>query len=194
MHAWDQFCTDLRQLRQSGRLSKAQLDQLGEEAERLYNAGALSNDQVMRLTEALLDEKDLALIDGIAYGLAKLINTPLGELADEAGVPRASSSWMSPGEIEQTIAASAAKLAHTPIDQLAAEAAAKRASKALPHMPGHVGSGVVLQNPHDHPSRWNSVYEVRWLDGYPVPPLPPMIDGHFVHLVFVDALPVGYGQ
>ena len=130
MHAWDQFCTDLRQLRQSGRLSKSQLDRIGDEAERLYNAGMLSNDQVTQLTEAVLDEKGLALIDGIAYGLAKLISTPLGELADEAGVPRASSSWMSPDEVSQTITLSAAKLARTPLDQLAAEAAAKRAIKA----------------------------------------------------------------
>ena len=131
MHAWDQFCTNLRQLRQSGRLSKSQLDQIGDEAERLYNAGALSNNQVTQLTEAVLDERDFALIDGIAYGLAKLISTPLGQLADEAGVRRVSSSWMSPDEIEQTIAYSAAKLANTPIDQLAAEAAATRASKGL---------------------------------------------------------------
>jgi hypothetical protein len=188
--AWDQFCDDVRQLREAGRFSKSQLDQIGEEAERLYNAGRLTNDQVERLTKAGLSEEDLALIDGIAYGLAKLINTPLGELADEAGVPRASSSWMSPDEIRQTIAASAARLANTPLDQLVKEAAAVRVSKALQHMPGLVGHGIVLQNPHDPPSRQYTAYEVRWLRGYPVPQLPPVIEGHPVQLVVVDSLPV----
>ena len=128
--AWNQFCTDVRRLREAGRLSESQLDQLGKEAERLHNAGRLSNDQVEQLIAALLSEEDFAVIDGIAYGLAKLINTPLGDLAAEAGVPRKSSHWLTGDEVRQTIAYSAAKLARTPVDQLAAEAAAKRAEFA----------------------------------------------------------------
>ena len=208
--AWNQFCNDVRQLREAGRLSECQLDQIGEEAERLHNAGRLSNDQVEQLVEAALSQEDLALLDGIAYGLAKLINTPLGDLAAEAGVPRTSSNWLTGDEVKQTISASAARLASTPLDQLAAEARAIRARKAREahgddfvrdapwqylypqkfHHPGLAGHGVVLQNPHDHPSRWYNAYEVRWLRGYPVPQLPPMIDGYPVQLVVVDSLPV----
>jgi hypothetical protein len=187
--AWTQFCADVRRLREAGRLSESQLDQIGEEAERLHNAGRLSNDQVEQLITALLSEEDLAVIDGIAYGLAKLINTPLGDLAAEAGVPRTSSHWLTGDEVRQTIAASAARLANTPLDQLAAEARAIRARK-VPRMPGLAGHGVVLQNPHDPPSRWYNAYEVRWLRGYPVPQLPPTIDGYPVQLVVVDSLPV----
>jgi hypothetical protein len=210
MHAaWDQFCTDLRQLREAGSLSEAQLDQIGEEAERLHNAGRLSNDQVEQLVEASLSEDDLALIDGIAYGLAKLINTPLGDLAAEAGVPRTSSDWLTGDEVRQTISASAARLANTSLDQLAAEARAIRARKAREaqdfvrdapwqhylqkfHHPGLAGHGVVLQNPHDPPDQHYATYEVRWLRGYPLPQLPPVIDGYPVQLVVVDSLPVPY--
>lgn len=129
--AWEQFCDDVGRLRRDGQLSEMQLDQLGHEAERLYEAGRLSNDQLLRLSKALLSPEDLALIDGIAYGLAKLINTPLGQLAAEAGVPQTSPHWLTGDEVSRTIASSAARLANTPIEQLAAEARAYRASRDL---------------------------------------------------------------
>ena len=96
--AWDQFCGDVGRLRSAG-LSNAQLDQLGQEAERLYQAGVLSEDRVLRLVQALLSPDDFARIDAIAYGIAKLFHTPLDQLAAEAR-----------------------SLLHTPLDQLAAEA------------------------------------------------------------------------
>jgi len=144
--AWNQFCDDVDQLRRAGRLSEAQLDQISHEADRLYCAGALSDDRLLRLSHALLSPEDFARIDGIAYGIAKLLTTPL--------------------------------------DQLAAEV----------RLPGLVGRGVVLQNPHDPPPFWNAAYEVRWLRGYPVPALPPSIDGYPVKLVLVDIedLPVPF--
>jgi hypothetical protein len=136
--AWDQLCDDVDQLRRAGQLSEAQLDQIGHEADRLYCVGALSDKRLLRLSRALLSPEDFARIDGIAYGIAKLL--------------------------------------HTPLDQFTAEV----------RMPGLVGRGVVLQNPHDPPDFWHSAYEVRWLRGYPIPALPPSIDGYPVKLVLVD--------
>jgi len=82
--AWSQFCADVGQLRRTGMLSSAQLDRLGQEAERLYDAGALSEDRVLHLTQALLSPEDSARIDAIAYGIARLLNTPIDQLAAEA--------------------------------------------------------------------------------------------------------------
>lgn len=190
--AWDQFCAEVDRLRRDGQLSETQLEQLGQEAERLYEAGWLSEDQVLKLSEALLSPEDLALIDGIAYGLARLFKTPLGQLAAEAGVHPGSPHWMTGDEVSETIARSAARFASTPVEQLAAEARAYRTSRDLTRAPGHAGSGVVLQNPHDPPSRWYAVYQVDWLRGYPLPDLPPTIDGYPVEIVIVDALPVAF--
>jgi hypothetical protein len=190
--AWDRFCAEVGQLRRDGRLSEQQLEQLGQQAERLYDAGWLSEDQVLKLTEALLSPEDLALIDGIAYGLARLFKTPLGQLAAEAGVQPRSPHWMTGDEVSETIARSAARFASTPLDQLAAEAHAHRTSRDLLDMPGHAGSGVVLQNPHDAPAHWYAMYQVDWLRGYPIPDLPPTIDGYPVKINVVDSLPVPY--
>lgn len=129
--SWDQFCADVGRLREAGQFSDDQLDQLGMEAERLYEAGLLSEDRLLRLSRALLSPEDFALIDGIAYGVAKLLNTPLNELAAEAGVRPASPYWMTGDEVQHTIARSAARLADTPLDQLAAEAQQHRARKRL---------------------------------------------------------------
>lgn len=129
--AWDQFCDEVGHLREAGKFSDDQLDQLGLEAERLYEAGLLSEDHLLRLSHALLSPEDFALIDGIAYGLARLINTPLGQLAAEAGVPRTSSDWMTGDEVSRTIAHAAAKLADTPLDRLAAEAQQHRSRRHL---------------------------------------------------------------
>lgn len=150
---WDQFCDDVGQLRHAGRLSKEQLDQIGHEANHLYEAGVLSEDRLLRLSRALLSPEDFAFIDALAYGIAKLL--------------------------------------HTPIAQLAAEAhGASDVSSDLLELPGHVGSGVVLQPP----AFGHAAYEVRWLRGYPVPALPPSIDGYPVKLVLVDVedLPIPY--
>jgi len=128
---WGQFCDDVGHLREAGKFSDEQLDQLGLEAERLYEDGLLSEDRLLRLSRALLSPEDFALIDGIAYGIARLVNTPLGQLAAEAGVPRSSSNWMTGDEVERTIASSSARLANTPLDQLAAEAQQHRARRHL---------------------------------------------------------------
>lgn len=88
--------------------------------------------------------------------------------------------------------ASVAYLAGSPL--VAAQRARERSSlnvgATLPREIGLVGHGVVLQNPHDPPDRWYSAYEVRWLRGYPLPEMPPLIDGYPVKVVIVDALPV----
>lgn len=149
--AWDQLCDDVDQLRRTGQLSEAQLDQIALEADHLYCAGALSDKRLLRLSRALLSPEDFARIDAIAYGIAKLL--------------------------------------HTPLDQLAAKAPE---SDDVLDQPGHVGSGIVLQNPHDPPDFQHAAYEVRWLRGYPVPALPPSIDGYPVKLVIldIDELPV----
>lgn len=57
----------------------------------------------------------------------------------------------------------------------------------LRQFPGFAGAGVTLENLG---TQWSTVYEVRWLRGYPVPMLPPSVDGHPVNLEIVDALPV----
>ena len=85
--AWSQFCADVGHLCRT--LSSAQLDQIGQEAERLHHAGALSDDQALLLSRALLSPEDFASIDTIAYGIAKLLHTPINQLAAEAQVYRA---------------------------------------------------------------------------------------------------------
>jgi hypothetical protein len=59
-------------------------------------------------------------------------------------------------------------------------------AEQLLQVPGHAGSGAMLVDPSTNAE----IFEVRWLRGYPVPPLPQMIDGRPVRLVVVDALPV----
>ena len=81
---WSQFCANVGQLRRTGMLSRAQLDRLSQEAERLYDAGALSDDQVLLLLRALISPEEFARIDAIAYGIAKLLNTPINQFAAEA--------------------------------------------------------------------------------------------------------------
>jgi hypothetical protein len=157
--AWGQLCDDVDQLRRTDRLSEEQLDQIGCEADRLYCAGRLSDDQLLRLSRALLSPEDFKRIDAIAYGLAKFLHTPLDQLAIESQLSR-----------ETTVA--------------------DAVSSALRGLPGLAGHGVVLQNPHDPPHAQYAMYEVRWLRGYPVPALPPSIDGYPVKLVIVDELPV----
>lgn len=87
--AWSQFCANVGQLRRTGRLSSAQLDRLGQEAERLYDTGVLSEDRVLHLSQALLSPEDSARINALAYGIAKILNTPIDQLAAEAEAYRA---------------------------------------------------------------------------------------------------------
>lgn len=56
----------------------------------------------------------------------------------------------------------------------------------LQQLPGFAMAGVVLMDP----SSGDEVFEVRWLRGYPVPPLPQVINARPVHVAIVDALPV----
>ncbi len=56
----------------------------------------------------------------------------------------------------------------------------------LLQMPGYAGAGAVRVDP----SSSDEAYEVRWLRGYPIPPLPPVIDGRSVRVAVVDALPI----
>lgn len=190
--AWEQFCGEIDRLRRAGHLSEAQLEQLGQEGERLYEAGRLSDDQALQLATALLSDEDNAFIDALAFGIARLVNTPLGQLAAEAGVSPRNRDLMTGDELSRTLGFHAGQLADTPIDQLAAEAREHRRARSLLDAPGHAGHGIVLQNPHDHPTRWYSAYQVDWLRGYPVPPLPVMIDGYPVVVNVVDSLPVPY--
>lgn len=87
--AWDWFCYEVGRLRRAELLSREQLNQLSQEAERLYQAGALSDDQVLRLARALISPEDFAFIDALAYGIARLLNTPIAQLAAEAQAYRA---------------------------------------------------------------------------------------------------------
>jgi hypothetical protein len=168
--AWDQFCADIGRLCETGRLSEEQLEQLSQEAEALYEAGLLSDDRVERLTDALISPDQRAFIEALAYGLAKIFHTPLGLLKEGAQ-----------------------DVLLKPVDQLAAEAQEhKTASALLKSVPGLVGRGIVLQNPHDPPNCWYGAYEVRVLRGYPLPQLPHTIDGYPVKIVVVDSPPVAY--
>jgi len=65
------------------------LDMLSDdEIERLYNAGLVPNEEIERIALSRISPRDLAIIDGIGYGLAKLLNTPLDQLAAEAAAYR----------------------------------------------------------------------------------------------------------
>lgn len=59
-------------------------------------------------------------------------------------------------------------------------------AEQLIQLPGHAGAGVVLADP----SSGTEVFEVRWLRGYPIPPLPQAVEGRAVRLAIVDELPV----
>jgi hypothetical protein len=61
------------------------LDQLSdEEVEHLYSRGLVSDDEVERIALSRVSPQDLAIIDSLAYGVAKLLNTPIAQLAAEA--------------------------------------------------------------------------------------------------------------
>jgi hypothetical protein len=60
-----------------------------DELERLYNAGLVPDEEIERIALARISPRDLAIIDGIAYGIAKLLNTPINQLAAEASSYRA---------------------------------------------------------------------------------------------------------
>ena len=82
-----------------------QLDALSEpEIEQLFDAGRLSDADMLHLMQTRISPQQLAAIDAIAYGIAKIFHTPIDQLSAEA-----------------------TKIFHTPIDQLSAEAAVHRA-------------------------------------------------------------------
>lgn len=58
-------------------------------------------------------------------------------------------------------------------------------AEQLLQIPGAAGAGILLVDP----STGEEVFEVRWLRGYHVPPLPQAIDGRSVRIVVVDNLP-----
>jgi hypothetical protein len=64
-----------------------QFDQLpDEEIDRLYNAGLIPDEEMERIALERIAPEDLAVIEAIAYGVAKLLNTPIDQLAAEAGM------------------------------------------------------------------------------------------------------------
>ena len=65
------------------------LDMLSDdEIERLYDAGLVPDEEIDRIALSRISPRDLAIIDGIGYGLAKLLNTPINQLAAEAAAYR----------------------------------------------------------------------------------------------------------
>jgi hypothetical protein len=66
------------------------LDDLPDhEIERLYEAGCVSDDEIMELAQARLSPDELAILDGIAYGIAKILHTPINDLVADASAHRA---------------------------------------------------------------------------------------------------------
>ena len=59
-------------------------------------------------------------------------------------------------------------------------------SAQLHQVPGFAGAGVVLVDP----STGMEVFEVSWLRGYPIPPLPQQVSHWPVRVVLIDDLPV----
>jgi hypothetical protein len=59
-------------------------------------------------------------------------------------------------------------------------------SAQLLQVPGFAGAGVVLVDP----STGMEVFEVSWLRGYPIPPLPQQVSHWPVRVVIIDDLPV----
>ena len=180
---WDQFCNRVRLLRESGSLSKADLDRLGERLEQMYEAGQVTDAQVEQFADAAMSPEDKRFIDTLAYGLAKLLNgTPINQLGQES-----------------------ARILTMPVDQLANEAWHHKVARgivrvselqdALEQMPGFVGSGV-MSDAFGRP-----LFEVLWLRGYPPPALPEVIEksastgnpGIPTKLVMTDSLPIAYG-
>ena len=66
------------------------LDNLSEdEIEQLYNAGLVSDSDVEQVALTRMSPHKLAMLDALAYGIAKLFNTPINQLAAEAAAHRA---------------------------------------------------------------------------------------------------------
>ena len=59
-------------------------------------------------------------------------------------------------------------------------------SAQLLQVPGFAGAGVVLVDP----STGMEIFEVSWLRGYPIPPLPQQVSHWPVRVVIIDDLPV----
>jgi hypothetical protein len=69
------------------------LDDLSEdEIEQLYNAGLVSDEDVEQVALERLSPHKLVMLDALAYGIAKLFHTPIGELAAEAAAHRAANN------------------------------------------------------------------------------------------------------
>lgn len=65
------------------------LEALSEaEIEQLFNAGALSDADIEQIALQRLSPEQLARIDAFAYGLARLLNTPINQLVAEAQAAR----------------------------------------------------------------------------------------------------------
>lgn len=81
---WERFCNEVAALRRAGLMSPVLYKQLENHAEVLYNRGLISDAQVEQFGEAIMDPEDRAVINAIAYGLARLFHTPINQLAAEA--------------------------------------------------------------------------------------------------------------
>ena len=81
---WERFCNEAAALRRAGLMSPELYKQLENHAEVLYNRGMISDAQIEQLGEAIMDPEDLAMINAIAYGLARLFHTPINQLVAEA--------------------------------------------------------------------------------------------------------------
>jgi len=123
------------------------LDDLPDhEIERLYDAGLVSEGALDRIADSRLSPDDRALAEGIAYGIAKLFNTPLNQLVDEAFAHRAVCPKVSnaartaynvlpPGEAQMMSA-------HAGLDHVGADTLGRYRNVAL-----HSVMGAQRQNP-----------------------------------------------
>jgi hypothetical protein len=121
-------------------MTRAPLDHLpDDEIERLYRAGSISDSEIERIALARLSPQELAIIDAFAYGLAKLLHTPIDQLAAEADAHRR--GW-SAGPI---VGSKAGAWANQALDYALNTDASHVATAYMKPPPGHI---------YDQRSRW----------------------------------------
>jgi hypothetical protein len=125
---------------------------------------------------AMLHTDPSAFIKAMESGRPPVIDVPI------AATPPPPPAPATPEPVPVPAPVPAPEPQHAAVDEAAMTDAV---SAQLYQVPGFAGAGVVRVDPAG-----TEVFEVSWLRGYPIPPLPPQINHWPVRVVVVDALPV----
>jgi len=138
---------------------------------------------------AMLHVNPQAFLAMVSSGRPPVIDVPIAP----SSPPPPPTSQVEPAPVAAPVAAVAAPLAApSPLAPVVADEVAMTdaVSAQLRQMPGFAGAGVVLVDP----STGAEVFEVSWLRGYPIPPLPQQVSHWSVRVAIIDKLPVAQMQ